>query len=293
VREQQHSEWHPNRLVYGVFAFAAALSVLIVPPLAAQVAAPKASVTADAKLPVYDVVSIKPNKTGSGRISIDDGDGHFTASNVSLKTLINIAYDLKEGQLVDLPKWADSARFDIQAKVLEPDKKVFDALTDEQSGAMLQPILTDRFQLKFHHETKVLAVYELVVVKDGPKFKESKISGDQKAANGMSAGSMSTHNSSTNGVLSATMTATAIPISSLASQLSTQLQRLVIDKTGLGGKYDLDLTWVRDDSPTGASDSASVSIFTALQEQLGLKLQPSKSPVETLVVDHVELPSEN
>ena len=294
MREQKHLEWHLNRLLRGFLALGLAFSVLLAPRLAAQAGLPPLrAYVADAKLPVYDVVSIKPNKSGSGRINIDDGDGHFTASNVPLKTLINIAYNLKEGQLVDLPKWADSARFDIQAKVLEPDKKVFDALTDEQSGAMLQPILADRFQLKFHRETKVLPVYELVVVKDGSKFKESKIVGDQKAANGMSAGSMSTHNSSTNGMMTSTMTAIGIPISSLASQLSAQLQRIVVDKTGITGKYDLELAWTRDDSSNTTSDSAGVSVYTALQEQLGLKLQPSKSPVETLVIDHVELPSEN
>jgi uncharacterized protein (TIGR03435 family) len=270
-------------LLLGVFVTMSAFPALIAPRIAAQTAAPP--LAADAKLPVYDVVSIKPNKTGSGHTSIDTDGGNFNASNVSLKTMINNAYNLKEGQLVDLPKWAESSRYDIQAKVLEPDKKVLDALTDEQSNAMLQPILIDRFQLKFHYETKVLPVYELAVVKDGPKFQASKITGDQKAPNGMGAGSMTIHNT--------IMTSTAIPISSLVSLLSSQLQRMVIDKTGLAGKYDLDLAWSRDDGATPASDSAPPALFTALQEQLGLKLQPAKSQVETLVVDHIELPTEN
>src|ERR1700683_676359 len=118
-----------------------------------------------------------------------------------------------------------------------------------------------------------MPVYELVVMKDGPKFKESKITGEQKGANGMTAGSMHTHNTA--------MTSTAISISALVNLLSSQLQRMVIDKTGLSGKYDLDLVWSRDDTAANASDSAPPSIFTALQEQLGLKLQPSKSSIQT------------
>jgi uncharacterized protein (TIGR03435 family) len=191
MRAQQNSERHLRRLLSCVMVLATACSALLGSQLVAQAPAAKTPIASDAKLPAYDVVSIKPNKSGSGRISIDDGDGHFNASNITLKTLILIAYNLKEGQLIDLPKWAETSRFDIQAKVLELDKKVFDALTDEQAGSMLQPILAERFQMKLHRETKVLSVYELVVFKDGPKFKESKISGEQKASNGMNAGSTS------------------------------------------------------------------------------------------------------
>jgi len=283
VREQQHSEWHLNRLVHGVFAFLLAFSALITPQLAAQAAAPPPTV-ADAKVPVFDVISIKPNKTGSGSTSIDWDDSKFDATNVSLMALLLNAYDLKDAQVINLPKWGESVRFDIQAKVVDPDRKA-KSLTDDQNRAMVQPILADRFQLKFHHETKVLPVYELVVAKSGPKFKDSKITGDQKAANGMGPGSMRTSNT--------TMMSTAVPVSTLVDMLSSRLQRIVVDKTGLAGKYDLDLTWTPDDGSTAAPDSNAPSIFTALQEQLGLHLQPSKSPVETFVIDHVELPSEN
>jgi len=283
VREQQHSEWHLNRLVHGVFAFLLAFSALITPQLAAQAASPPPTV-ADAKVSVFDVISVKPNKTGSGSTSIDWDDSKFDATNVSLMALLLNAYDLKDAQVINLPKWGESVRFDIQAKVVDPDRKA-KSLTDDQNRAMVQPILADRFQLKFHHETKVLPVYELVVAKSGPKFKDSKITGDQKAANGMGPGSMRTSNT--------TMMSTAVPVSTLVDMLSSRLQRIVVDKTGLAGKYDLDLTWTPDDGSTAAPDSNAPSIFTALQEQLGLHLQPSKSPVETFVIDHVELPSEN
>jgi len=276
-----------SRTLSRIALAAAVLTVLAAPNLLAQTAtgpAPAPSTT-EVKLPAYDVISIKPNKSGSGRVSVHTDDGNFDASNVSLKTMLLNAYGLKDAQLTDLPKWGDSTRFDIQAKVVDPDLKLIQSLKEDQRRAMLQPILTDRFQLKFHYETKVLPVYELVLAKDGPKFQASKITGDQKAANGMGAGSMRVNNT--------VMTSTAIPISSLVNLLSSQLQRIVVDKTGLAGKYDMDLAWSRDDAAAPASDSAPPSIFTALQEQLGLKLQPSKSPVETFVIDHVELPSEN
>jgi uncharacterized protein (TIGR03435 family) len=281
MRGRKCFELYVNRALLGCLL---AFVTIVTPPLAAQTATPPL-VAADTKLPAFDVISIKPNKSGSGRVSLSRDDGNFDASNVSLKTMVLNAYGLKEAQLFGLPKWDESARFDIKAKVVEPDKKVLEALTEEQDRDMLQPILTERFQLQFHHETKILPVYELVVAKGGPKFQESKITGDEKAGNGMGAGSMRIRNN--------VMSSTAIPLASLVGQLSSQLHRVVVDKTGLNGKYDLDLSWSPDDGAPPDPDSAAPSIFTALQEQLGLRLQPSKSPVETFVIDHVELPSED
>jgi len=246
---------------------------------------PPPLVTTDAKLPAYDVISIKPNNTGSAHIAIDWGYDHFNASNISLKTLLNNAYSLKEGQLIGLPKWADTSRFDIATKILDPDKRVLEALTDKQSNAMLQPILTDRFQLRFHYEPRILPVYELIVIKGGPKFQDSTITGDQKATNGLGPGNMH--------VTKNTFASTAVPIAVLVNLLSSQMHRIVVDKTLLNGKYDLDLAWSSDDGQTPAPDSNVPSILTALQEQLGLRLQPAKASVDTFVIDHVELPSKN
>jgi uncharacterized protein (TIGR03435 family) len=234
-------------------------------------------------LPVYDVVSVKPNKTGGQSMSIDSDRAHFDATNVTLEQLIYNAYNLKTSQLFGLPKWGSSAHFDIKAKVVDSDQKALDAMTPDEEQAMLAPVLTDRFALKFHHEEKVLPVYELVVAKSGPKFKETEAIGDKKVY-GMTAGSMSIHNHE--------MTATGIPMSSLAFTLSGQAQRIVVDKTGLLGKYDFKLDWTPDDTGP-VQDGAPPSIFTALQEQLGLKLQPGKAEIETFVVDSAVIPSED
>ena len=122
-----------------------------VPRLHAQ--APAASPTAPVTVPSYDVVSIKPDRSDTGRVSIHIDDGNFDALNVSLKNLILSAYNLKGAQLFGLPKWGDSLHFDIKAKIIDPDRKQLEALTSEQFTSMQQPILTDRFQLKFHRET--------------------------------------------------------------------------------------------------------------------------------------------
>jgi len=251
-------------------------------------AAISAQTAATVKLPAYDVVSIKPNKTGSGSIDISINDGNYEASNVSLKMLILNAYQLKDNQLEGLPKWADSDRFDIKAKVVEPDPVVMKTLTGEQNQMMLRPVLTERFGLTFHREKKVLPVYEMVLAKDGPKFKEMPPEEESsgRTTNGVRAGGMSIHNTQ--------MTAVGVPLSSLVNMLSGQLQRIVIDKTGLAGKYDLQLKWTPDDakpSPDSGADAAPPEIFTALIEQLGLKLHPTKAEVDMFVVDHVGMPS--
>jgi uncharacterized protein (TIGR03435 family) len=237
-------------------------------------------------LPTYDVVSIKPNKTGSGNVSVSIDDGNFDAVNVSLKNLILSAYGLKEGQLENLPGWGETERFDIQAKIVEPDKKLLESLSEDQFREMRQPILTDRFALTFHHEKKVLAIYELVVVKGGPKFQATTEVEEKsdKGVNGVRVGGISVHNTQ--------LTATGVPLSSVADTLSGQLHRIVVDKTGLVGKYNLMLRWTPEDAPANG-DASAPTIFTAIQEQLGLKLRPGKEEVEALVIDHVAQPTEN
>ena len=283
-------------------------SMAIAPNLLGQSSAassgPAAVATTDTKLPPFDVVSIKPDKSDSGMVRIMTKPDGYSATNVSLKMIIQGAYGIREDLISGVPGWGDSERYDIDAKVAGPDVEVLKKLSPEQRRLMLQSILQDRFKLKAHTETKQLPVFELFVAKGGPKLKEAT-PGDTytngiKGPDGVARGGMMR-------VGRGQATGQALPMTSVVNMLSQQLHRTVIDKTGLTGKYDLELTWTPEEGegmghppPAGdaqradpSSDSSGPSIFTAVQEQLGLKLQSAKGPVETLVIDNVEKPSEN
>jgi uncharacterized protein (TIGR03435 family) len=270
------------------FALLPALLVLVMPGMFGQTSTGQSGTavqptSTQAKIPAFDIVSIKPNRSGSGSMGIETHSDSYSATNVSLKRLLRDAYDIREDLISGLPGWAENTSFDIKAKVVDPNLDELKKLSNEQRRSMLQTFLMDRFQLKVHTETRTLPVYELVVAKGGPKFHEAAASNG--AADGSKTPGMWIHNNE--------LTATAIPLTSLAAMLARQLHRTVLDKTGLSAKYDLDLKWAPEEGQDSSPDSSSPSIFTALQEQLGLKLQSSKGSVETLVVDHVEIPSEN
>jgi uncharacterized protein (TIGR03435 family) len=154
-------------------------------------------------------------------------------------------------------------------------------MTRGQTRQMLLPLLIDRFQLKTHFDVKNLPVYELVVARGGAKL---KLSADQTPSGG-------NINTRTYGTV-VKVTARKAPMDSVAKALSGSVDRTVINKTGLTGNFDLDLQWSKDDNTDLGAD-APPTIYTAIEEQLGLKLEPAKGPVETLVVDHAAMPSEN
>ncbi len=262
-----------------IFALSIAPALSLAP--AQNAAAPPAG-SAATVVPAYDVMTIRPNKTSSGSVDIDTDDDRYSATNVSLKQLLENAYDIKQDLISGIPGPLDSVRFDIEAKISEPDHDALKKLTPEQERQQILPLLTERFQLKVHTETKTLPVYELVLITGGPKFKPSA---DQTKTGG---GSMSVHGGRT----LTSLTAHDIPMTSLAKTLAGAVHRTIIDKTGLKGNFDLSLQWSNDENPDSGAEQAP-SIFTAIQEQLGLKLQPAKGPVDTLVVDHAAMPSEN
>jgi uncharacterized protein (TIGR03435 family) len=233
---------------------------------------------APANLPVYDVVSIKQNKSGNyGNYSFRTGDDSFTATNVSLKFLVSAAYDIKQELISGVTGPVDSVQFDVIAKMLDPNPDVLKKLTNKQRQSMLLPFLEDRFQLKAHTETKTLPVFEMIVTKDGPKFKQSPAPSKPNPTWSSGNGRFTAHD---------------LSMTYMASVLTDLVHRTVINKTGLTGNYDLTLKWSEDVGTNSTTDTGP-SIFTALQEQLGLKLKPAKGPVETLVVDHIAMPSEN
>jgi uncharacterized protein (TIGR03435 family) len=273
---------------------AATLLAQAAPAVHAQSAPPATPATqaADtaAKVPSFDVISIRPNKdnaqmSGNGSFRMRVGsrslpDG-YSASNIDLKSLIANAYGVRPDQISGGPDWSASYHYDIEAKVVPADGTALQPLTKEQRILMLRSLLADRFKLDVHTETKEQPIYELVVARNGPKLQPAKP--DQSTRMTMNASGKSTMETA--------------DLSALVFQLSSQLGRPVVDKTGLTGKYEIKLEWTRDQGPgsndSTSTDSSGPSIFTAVQEQLGLKLNSTKGPVDTLVIDHVEQPTAN
>jgi uncharacterized protein (TIGR03435 family) len=267
----------------------------------------------------FEVASIKPAKPGQRGNSYNTGPRGLSATNVPVERLILDAYGIEEQQLEDLPRWADlsrsSRKYTIEAEAppgtgravevarkLRPDQRMqaFIALR-QHYRQMVQSLLAERFNLRVHTSTKRLPVYELVVAKGGPKL-------NQKSAADYIAAHRKPNSSGSSGAPGDTLYL-GVSMAYFAHDLSRfdqgELGRLVIDKTGLTGRYDFELKWSprlsRMDAmsfgsgtqmPTSTIPSGP-SIFTALQEQLGLKLKPAKGPVQVLVVDHIEPPTPN
>ena len=234
--------------------------------------------------PAYDVVSITPNKANAGSTYWNSQDSTFTGTNLNAKMLVSFAFGISEDLISGLPAWAGSVRYDINAKIVDPDLPTLKKLTDKQHNDMLAQVLADRFSLKSHTESKKLPVYNLVLAPHGSKLKLSALQDQTKGTWTSNVGDF---------------TGTTIPISAITDFLASHLQRTVIDKTNLTGFYDLHLTWAPE-SPaaiagqdTGQTEDTGPSLFSALQDQLGLKLIPAKGPVPTLVIDHIEPPTPN
>lgn len=238
------------------------------------------SVAQTSQKPAYEVISITPNNSAaqsSGWRSAPDG---IVLTNAPLSWLVRDAYNIiSDDQLSGLPSWVDSDHFDIQAKMDAETAAAWKNLTRtqkaEQQRLLLQALLADRCQLKVHRETKQLPVYDLVIAKSGLKMKE--VAPTEKGRTWMSDGQFG---------------ADAGTVDSLLSSLSGELGRFVIDKTGLGEKvFEIKLKWTPDEQQ--GSPDAGLSLFPALEEQLGLKLVPSHGPVEIFVIDRIEKPSQN
>lgn len=239
------------------------------------------SIALAAKLPTYDVVSIHQNKSAANWNAAVTDDG-YTCEACPLSIVIQDAYNLGNLDLISgLSGPVDSARFDINAKLTTHSGATPTKFTDEQLQSMLIPLLADRFHLRVHLVPKEMTVYEIVVAKDGPKFKLS----EQATHKGSASVSFSGNNN--------VLTAKSMPVARLADIISqSTLHSIVVDRTGLKGEADFTLQWTTDSAMQQGGGDA-ISIFTAIQDQLGLKLQPVKLPVDTLVVDHAEMPTEN
>jgi uncharacterized protein (TIGR03435 family) len=233
---------------------------------------------AAAQAPVeFEVATIKsapPLPPGRTDRRMSTNGGRLNYTNVTLKDVVRQAYKVQRYQITG-PDWIDTALFDIAAKIPNGASR-------DQVPLMLQALLADRFKLALHRETKELPMYALVVAKNGPKFKTSE------SESGITSNSSRTHWHVTANV----------SMRGFAEFLTEEAGRPVVDQTGLTGSYDLTLDWAPDNAvatPDAPNDSAAgPSLFTALQEQLGLKLDSTKGPVEILVIDRAEkTPTEN
>ncbi len=310
-------DFHRKLLLGSVGLVAVAL------PVALGVANPPQSVSSSQSevtvgtTPRFEVASIKWYKSDhigwQYGFSITDppSEGTFYATDVTVQRLVGMAYGVRYSWLIQgAPSWLDSETFDIQAKADSAVNNELGKLSPEAGRLvkhrMLQALLVDRFKLALHRETQDLPVYALVIAKNGPKLQESK-SGDtlpnpvRGSDDRLSPGSMR--------MGPGQLAGHGISAAELVDLLSQQLGRTVVDKTGLKGIYDFTIQWTADQSPVAVANgpydgkpgtdnlpppgSSGPSIFTAIQEQLGLELESQKAPVEVLVIDHIERPWEN
>jgi len=220
--------------------------------------------------PAFEAASIKPSLDPPGSVvGIFESKGRISAKNVTLKRCVRGAYNVPEPQIVGGPKWVDQDRFYIEAKAAAP-------AGGHELMLMLQTLLADRFKLVIHREPRAIPGYRLVLDKGGLKAKAS--APDRGSAGRSQRGRIE---------------AEGCTLAQLSLKLAEVLKRPVQDATGVAGKFDFKLEWTPDDMQAKPPDSdTGPSIFAALQEQLGLKLESGKIPAEVLVIDSADKPTE-
>lgn len=263
----------------------------------------------------FDVASIKPNKTGNNIVFNQARGDRVTMTGYTLQMLIQSAYDLQDFQIVGGPKWLDSDRFDVTATSSSPDLlKAKQPFGPTQQQLMLRSLLADRFKLAVHNETRELPVFALILARAdgrlGPELRRASV--DCAAVTASRSPSSNAPQPPTSGdrpvcgsrVIPGAIVAGGITMPDLVRRLSmlsntgSSLGRMVIDRTGLSGAFDINLHFTPDRIPDFGPggpviDPNGPSIFTALQEQLGLKLDAQRGPVDVLVIDRAEIPVEN
>jgi uncharacterized protein (TIGR03435 family) len=266
------------------------LAIFFVPALAivdarganAQSAPPPASAD-DA--PRFEVAAIKPSKADSQGQNWHGSADRILVGNYTLRRLIRSAYGLKtDAQVLGGPDWLDKQAFDISAKIDDAEIAKMKAMDgparQRERNAMLQSLLGERFALKAHLDHRTMPVYELVVAKSGARL---TLTSAATAAKGNNVTTRNGH-----------MTASAISMDAFADDLDYRPEtggRMVLNRTGLSGEYDFKLTWAQDNDDGTAADPSLPGLFTALQEQLGLKLQPGKGPVDVVVIESATKPT--
>jgi uncharacterized protein (TIGR03435 family) len=245
----------------------------------------------------FEAASVKAHQSADQAfMMVLEPGGRFVATNIPLLLFIRTAYQLQDDQIVGAPGWLNSDRFDIVAKA--------DAGAPlQQLPSMMQALLVDRFRFATHHETRELPVYALVIARSdrtlGPQLRPTAC----PSANGTASPTLADVDlSPTCAAIKTglgTLTLRGAPISQVLQYLAPYVSRVLLDRTSLDGRFDLDLAWTPELSPSrtpgpqepARSNSDGPSIFTAIQEQLGLKLEATTAPADVLVIDHVEHPT--
>ncbi len=269
-------------------------------PMAAQ-SSPAPSNTDSAPPLTYELVAIHKSKPEAHGYDMNNTPEGFIARNINLRQLLSEAYgfsfgDLLKEQIVGVPAWAESQGFDINAKVDPGNLEQLKALRKAETMAadiaamvqhkpspdmrMLQHLVEEYFHLKMHYEQRVMSVYTLTVAKGGAKMKLANPKDPEHGSLGWHRGKLTGEN---------------VPPDFIALVLTREVGRPIVNHTNLPGQYDFEMTYAPDTGAkiSSATEDAGPSIFTALNEQLGLKLVPAKEPVWIIVVDQVEMPGDN
>ena len=248
--------------------------------------------------PAFEVSTVRPSSPDTRGSNLDLGADVIRSSNLPVMSLLKFAFNLNGGsddQIIGAPSWVSSLPFDIRAKVNEEAAASIAGMsTDERIATtrkMVQTLLADRFQLKVHHESRELRVLALMIAQGGSKLTAvSNTPASSTTGVGSWTGLHNPRAGETEG--------RDVPVALLVNALSSQPEiggRLVVDETGLTGRYSFKLTWAPEDRRAAVGDpgAGGPSLFTAVQEQLGLKLETQKAPVDCVVIDQIEPPSPN
>lgn len=304
-------------------------AALVAPIVAGALAAPRLRAESiarsafggrgDGQAPQFEVASVKPNRSGDAKVLIQTlPGGRFTAENVTLRMLIRNAYQLQDVQMAGGPSWLNTDRFDIVAKA--DGDGPGDPFAAERPGTpsrgqlMLRALLAERFRLEVHNESREMPIYALVPARSGgalgPQLHHSSLDcsapgADRRVVASSKGSPAAGHPQCGIRLFPGNMIAGGASMGQIAGSLATFVARLVFDRTGLAGVFDFTLTWTPDQMPQPGYDRKAAamglapidpngpSIFTAVQEQLGLKLDSQKGPVDVLVIDRAEHPKEN
>jgi len=242
------------------------------------------------KPPSFEVATIRPSRPGTFRQDMDETGDRLTIQNYTLRHLIREAYGLKsDEQILGGPDWIDKQGFDIVAKVDDDEAARMDKMADDQGDRewdlMLRSLLADRFQLRIAQSNRQLPIFALVVSRSGAKLKHTP---DKGANHGTGDPGIDLHWGE--------LTANAATMDSFADVLTSMRDisnRVVVNRTGLAGNFDFQMDWARDRGDGAAQDSPYPGLFTALQEQLGLRLKPDKATVPVVIVESATSPTLN